>query len=226
MTALAGFGVACFVAMFVFGLLATQPPQTSTRNLPQYTGGVTAAKIAASRQGRVPARRHSHNFLGDLFSTTVFPFMLVDAALPVHRLPVLGVHRRRGARQRPPRRADRAARRARDRRARQLASTSTRSRATSASTRRSAGARSYWGFNENLPVLPLGQPNSMPLLAVIANTSLWPIWALISLGGRDVPVPAVPGLHQLHQPHAARVEPRPPGAGVVRRGERAHPRRR
>ncbi|MGZ6647644.1 MAG: hypothetical protein ACXVHB_09115 [Solirubrobacteraceae bacterium] len=42
---------------------------------------------------------------------------------------------------------------------------------------------SYWGFNENLSVLPLGQPNSMPLLAVIANHGLWPIWALISLGG-------------------------------------------
>ena len=32
-------------------------------------------------------------------------------------------------------------------------------------------------------MLPLGQPNSMPLLAVIANKGLWPIWVLISLGG-------------------------------------------
>jgi amino acid transporter len=39
---------------------------------------------------------------------------------------------------------------------------------------------SYWGFNANLPVLPMGQPNSMPLLAAVANSSLWPIWALIS----------------------------------------------
>ena len=40
----------------------------------------------------------------------------------------------------------------------------------------------YWGFNSISP-LPLGQPNAMPLLAVVANKSLWPIWALISLGG-------------------------------------------
>ena len=34
---------------------------------------------------------------------------------------------------------------------------------------------SYWGFNENLPALPLGQPNAMPLLGVIATKGLWPI---------------------------------------------------
>jgi amino acid transporter len=42
---------------------------------------------------------------------------------------------------------------------------------------------SYWGFNSSLSALPLGQPNSMPLLAAIANKSLWPLWTLISLGG-------------------------------------------
>jgi amino acid transporter len=42
---------------------------------------------------------------------------------------------------------------------------------------------SYWGFNSALTALPLGQPNSMPLLAVVANSSLWPLWFLISLGG-------------------------------------------
>ena len=46
-TALAIFGVAAFVAMFVFGLLATSRADFN-HNLPQYTGGVTAAKIAAS----------------------------------------------------------------------------------------------------------------------------------------------------------------------------------
>jgi amino acid transporter len=44
---------------------------------------------------------------------------------------------------------------------------------------------SYWGFNT--AALPLGQPNAMPLMAVIANKSLWPIWALISLGGTIFP---------------------------------------
>ena len=36
---------------------------------------------------------------------------------------------------------------------------------------------SYWGFNENLPALLLGQPNAMPLLGVIATKGLWPIWS-------------------------------------------------
>ncbi len=33
----------------------------------------------------------------------------------------------------------------------------------------------------------MGQPNAMPLLAVVANKSLWPLWALISLGGTVFP---------------------------------------
>jgi amino acid transporter len=37
----------------------------------------------------------------------------------------------------------------------------------------------WWGFIGD-PQLPLGQPNSMPLMGVIANTGLWPLWALIS----------------------------------------------
>jgi amino acid transporter len=47
---------------------------------------------------------------------------------------------------------------------------------------------SYWGFNSNLTTLPIGQPNAMPLLAVVANKGLWPIWALISLGGTIFPL--------------------------------------
>src|SRR5438132_763450 len=46
---------------------------------------------------------------------------------------------------------------------------------------------SYWGFTPNLTALPLGQPNAMPLLAVIANNGLWPIWALVSLAGTIFP---------------------------------------
>jgi amino acid transporter len=33
----------------------------------------------------------------------------------------------------------------------------------------------------------MGQPNAMPLLGVIANDSLWPIWALISFAGAIFP---------------------------------------
>ena len=46
---------------------------------------------------------------------------------------------------------------------------------------------SYWGLPHSIAPLPLGQPNAMPLLAVIANKSLWPIWALITLGGTIFP---------------------------------------
>ena len=45
----------------------------------------------------------------------------------------------------------------------------------------------YWGGVTNI-ALPLGQPPSMPLLAVIANKSLWPLWALISLAGAMFPL--------------------------------------
>jgi amino acid transporter len=44
-----------------------------------------------------------------------------------------------------------------------------------------AWGAAYWGgFTD--PALPLGQPNSMPLTAAIAEPGLWPIWSLISLG--------------------------------------------
>src|SRR5262249_19002065 len=44
-TVLAGFGVTCFVLMFIFGLLATHKADF-VNHLPHYTGGVTAAHIA------------------------------------------------------------------------------------------------------------------------------------------------------------------------------------
>jgi APA family basic amino acid/polyamine antiporter len=43
-----------------------------------------------------------------------------------------------------------------------------------------AWGASYWGGFVD-PALPLGQPNSMPLTAAIAEPGLWPIWSLISL---------------------------------------------
>lgn len=43
-----------------------------------------------------------------------------------------------------------------------------------------AWGASYWGgFSD--PPLPLGQPNSMPLTAAIAEPGLWPIWTVVSL---------------------------------------------
>jgi basic amino acid/polyamine antiporter, APA family len=42
----------------------------------------------------------------------------------------------------------------------------------------------YWSGDSHLP---LNQPNSMPLLATISTSGLWPIWALVSLAGMLFP---------------------------------------
>ena len=178
-TTLAGFGVACFVAMFAFGLLATSRSDFEA-NLPKFTGGETAAKIASTGQGTFLGGGHS--FLSDIFSTSVFPLVLsillfqfigfqysayiagevrgnVRRTVVVALLGALVV----GV----------------------LANSlyvDAFSNHLGFGTNVSWGA-GYWGFNEKLTSLPLGQPNSMPLLATVANDGLWPIWALISLGG-------------------------------------------
>ena len=183
-TVLAIFGVASFVAMFVFGLLATSRSDFE-HNLPHYTGGVTAAKIAASGHATfLPGE--TNDFLGELFSHTVFPIMLsillfqyigfqysayiagevrgnVRRGVLVALLGALAI----GV----------------------IANSvyvDTISKHLGFDMNVSWGA-SYWGFNENLTALPMGQPNAMPLLGVIANDSLWPIWALISFAGAIFP---------------------------------------
>ena len=178
-TALAGFGVACFVAMFVFGLLATSKSDF-VAHLPHYTGGVTAAKIAASGKPDLIAGSNG-DFISNIFSTTVFPLMLSVLLFQFigfqYSAYIAGEVRgnvRRGV---------------------LIAligalaigvfANSVYVDAISShfgfNTNVSWGG-AYWGFNTNV-ALPLGQPNSMPLLAVIANKDLWPLWALISLGG-------------------------------------------
>jgi basic amino acid/polyamine antiporter, APA family len=183
-TALAGYGVACFVAMFIFGLAATSRSSFEA-HLPKYTGGVTAAKIAASGKADfLPGA--THHFLSDLFSTSVFPFVLsillfqfigfqysayiagevrgnVKRGVMVALLGALAI----GV----------------------FANSfyiDLISNHLGFGTNVSWGA-SYWGFNSHLSALPMGQPNSMPLLAAVANNGLWPIWALISLGGTVFP---------------------------------------
>jgi APA family basic amino acid/polyamine antiporter len=179
-TALAAFGVACFAAMFIFGLLFTHK-SSFVANLPHYTGGVTAAKIAASGKAAfLPGT--SHNLLSDIFSSSVFPLMLSILLFQFigfqYSAYIAGEVRgnvRRGV---------------------MVAllgalligvlANSVYVDAISShfgfDTNVSWGA-SYWGFNTHLSALPMGQPNAMPLLAVVANKSLWPLWALISLGG-------------------------------------------
>ncbi len=184
-TALAGFGVACFVAMFIFGLTATSR-SSFEQHLPKYTNGVTAQKIADSGKAAfLPGA--SHHFLSDLFSTSVFPFVLgillfqyigfqysayiagevrgnVKRGVLIALLGALAI----GV----------------------FANSfyvDLLSNHLGFNTNVSWGA-SYWGFNSNLTTLPMGQPNAMPLLAAVANKSLWPIWALISLGGTIFPL--------------------------------------
>ena len=179
-TALAGFGVACFAAMFIFGLLATSKSDF-VAHLPHYTGGVTAAKIAASGKPALIAAS-SGSFFSNIFSTTVFPlvlsillFQFIGFQYSAYIAGEVRGNVRRGV---------------------LIAligallvgvlANSVYVDAISShfgfNTNVSWGG-SYWGFNTNLSALPLGQPNAMPLLAVIANKSLWPLWALISLGG-------------------------------------------
>src|SRR6266571_663236 len=183
-TGLAGFGVAGFITMFIFGLAATSR-SAFEHNLPQYTGGVTAAKIAASGKADFLAGT-SHHFLSDLFSTTVFPFMLSILLFQFigfqYSAYIAGEVRgnvRRGV---------------------TIALLGALAIGVLANslyvdaisdhlgfgTNVSWGA-SYWGFNSHLSALPMGQPNSMPLLAAVANHGLWPIWMLISLAGMVFP---------------------------------------
>jgi APA family basic amino acid/polyamine antiporter len=178
-TGLAGYGVLCFVGMFIFGLAATSRSSFEA-HLPTYTGGVTAAQIAAS--GKADFIAAHHHFWNDIFSTTVFPFMLsillfqyigfqysayiagevrgnVKRGVLVALLGalIIGV----------------------------LANSfyvDLFSSHLGFETNVSWGA-SYWGFNSHLTTLPMGQPNSMALLGAVANKGLWPIWMLISLGG-------------------------------------------
>jgi basic amino acid/polyamine antiporter, APA family len=180
-TALAGFGVACFAAMFIFGLLLTHK-SSFVAHLPHYTGGVTSAQIAATGKASGLVATTSSSFLSNIFSTTVFPLMLSVLLFQFigfqYSAYIAGEVRgnvRRGV---------------------MIAlvgalligvlANSVYVDAISShfgfNTNVSWGG-SYWGFNTHLSALPLGQPNAMPLLAVIANKSLWPLWALISFGG-------------------------------------------
>jgi basic amino acid/polyamine antiporter, APA family len=184
-TALAAFGVACFVLMFIFGLLATHRGSFE-HNLPHYTGGVTAGQIAASGVKGGVLGGPSHSFIANIFSTTVFPlflsillFQYIGFQYSAYIAGEVRGNVRRGI---------------------LIALIGALAIGVFANsvyvdaisthfgfrTNVSWGL-SYWGFPGALTPLPLGQPNAMPLLAVIANSSLWPLWALISLGGTVFP---------------------------------------
>jgi amino acid transporter len=184
-TALAGFGVACFVLMFIFGLLATHKGSFN-HNLPHYTGGVTAAQIAASGVKGGVLGGPGSSFLSNIFSTTVFPlflsvllFQYIGFQYSAYIAGEVRGNVRRGV---------------------LIALIGALAIGVFANsvyvdaisshfgykTNVSWGL-SYWGFPGALTPLPMGQPNAMPLLAAVANNSLWPLWALISLGGTVFP---------------------------------------
>ena len=182
-TILCAIGVASFVAMFVLGLLATSSSDFQ-HNLPQYTNGVTADQIAKSGSAILPG--HTNDFLGDLFSRTVFPFMLGIVFLQFigfqYSAYISGEVRgnvKRGV---------------------SIALLGALLVGVVANSfyvdlfsnhigfnTTTAWGYNYWGGVTNI-ALPLGQPPSMPLVAVIANRTLWPLWALISLAGAMFPL--------------------------------------
>ncbi len=185
-TALAAFGVTCFVLMFIFGLAATHK-SNFVHNLPHYTGGVTSAQIAASPANKAGVLGGpGHSFLSNIFSTSVFPlflsvllFQFVGFQYSAYIAGEVRGNVRRGV---------------------LIALIGALVIGVSAnsvyvdaiSTHFGYGTNvawglSYWGFPGGLTALPGGQPNAMPLLAVMANQSLWPLWALINLGGTVFP---------------------------------------
>jgi APA family basic amino acid/polyamine antiporter len=180
-TALAVMGVAGFVLMFVFGLLATSGSDFQ-HNLPQYTGGVTGSKIAASASGYLPGT--THDFFGDVFSHTVFPFMLGIVFLNFigfqYSAYISGEVRgnvKRGV---------------------MIALLGALAIGVFANSIFVDLLTRHFGFDTNIGwgltywggtdlALPMGQPNSLPLLATVANSSLWPLWAFISFAGAIFP---------------------------------------
>ena len=182
-TVLAAMGVAGFVLMFIFGLLATSGSDFQ-HNLPHYTGGVTGHDIAkpAADGGYLPGTTDS--FLSDIFSRTVFPFMLGIVFLNFigfqYSAYISGEVRgnvKRGV---------------------MIALLGALAIGVFANSIFVDLLTRHFGFDTNIGwgltywggtdlALPMGQPNSLPLLATVANSSLWPVWAFISLAGTVFP---------------------------------------
>jgi len=183
-TLLAGFGVACFIAMFVFGLLFTHKPSFNA-NLPKLSGGITAEQLtAAGKAGGLIATDH-RGFFSRIFETGAFPIVLSVLLFQYigfqYSAYIAGEVRgnvRRGVL------------------IALLGALTIGVLANSVYTDVISAhfgfgpnvtwGANYWGFATK-PGLPLGQPDSMPLMAAVANHSLWPLWALISLGGTVFP---------------------------------------
>lgn len=182
-TVMTAFGVVSLVLMFIFGLAATSRSSLD-HNLPLYAHGITAAKVAAEGSAITPG--HTHHFLSDLFSTSVFPFMLGIVFFQFigfqYSAYIAGEVR------------------GNVRRSVLIALIGALVIGTFANSVYVDTFSNHLGFNTNVgwgyiyfgfnphAILPLGQPNSMPLVAAIANKGLWPLWTVISFAGALFPL--------------------------------------
>ena len=183
-TILAGFGVACFIAMFVFGLLFTHKSSFNA-NLPKLDGGISAAKLVASGKSQGLLSTSGPGLISRIFETGAFPLILSVLLFQYigfqYSAYIAGEVRgnvRRGV---------------------LIALLGALTIGVLANSVYTDVISSHFGFGANVtwgsnywgfvtkPGLPLGQPDSMPLMAAVANSSLWPLWALISLGGTVFP---------------------------------------
>jgi amino acid transporter len=172
-TSLAALGLAAGVVMFVLGLFAIDPA-TFAANLPQYTNGVTVDQLATAATDAGLTTDQGINLDPAVFSfmAGVLLFQYIGFQYSAYISGEVRGNVRRGIL------------------IALLGSLAIGVFMNSVytdwiSSRLEINGQvgwgaTWWGFITD-PQLPMGQPNSMPLMGVVANPGLWPIWAIISL---------------------------------------------
>ena len=194
---------------------AVHPQGRFVHNLPHYTGGVTAAKIAASGHAAGVLGAPPQSFLSRIFDTGAFPivlsvllFQFIGFQYSAYIAGEVRGNVRRGV---------------------LIALLGALLIGVLANSVYVDAISSHFGFDTNVswgagywgwPQLDLAAAAGPAQRDAAAGGGGQP-QPVAALGADQprrggVPVPAVPGVHQLHQPHAAGLEPGPPGAGVVR----------
>jgi len=177
-TSIALLSLIAGVLMFFLGLFAIDGP-TFAKNLPQYTNGVTVDQLAKSAQDLGMASGSGVD-LGPQ-SLTAWPFMIMAGIILFQYIGFQYSAYIAGEVRGNVRRSVLLA---------MLGALAIAVFMNSAYTDwisarlgidgQIGWGASWWGFQGSLP-LPMGQPNSMPLMGVVAQPGLWPIWAIISL---------------------------------------------
>lgn len=172
-TSLAALGLAAGILMFVLGLLVIDP-NTFAANLPQYTNGVTVDQLAKAATDAGLTTDQGINLDPAVFSfmAAILLFQYIGFQYSAYIAGEVRGNVRRGI----------------------LialigslviailmnsAYTDWISSRLGINGQVGWGA-TWWGFISD-PQLPMGQPNSMPLMGVVTQPGLWPVWALISL---------------------------------------------